>query len=590
MPTLNFKGKSVVRTHHLTIPYRQLTPVLAKSLTAATSLNDNLIVHGDNLLALKALMPSFSGKIKCIYIDPPYNTGNENWVYNDNVNSPMHNDWLKKTVDREDLTRHDKWLCMMWPRLTLLRELLAEDGVIFISIDDNEVHHLRAVLDEIFGEENFIACIVWEKGRKNDAKFFSTGHEYILVYVRSIDNLRSKNTIWRETKPGAKEIQDEYLHLRDIYGTDNQKVEDGLKEFYAKLPKNHPAKKHSRYGNVDNRGVWRDDNMSWPGGGGPDYDVIHPITGQICAVPDGGWRYATKEKMMDKIAKGFVVFRSDHTEPPIRKTYLVRVSDDDENNETGQENGDDIGIQVMGSYLYKSAQPASRLLTQIFGKKIFDNPKDHEVLARIIRYVTRPGDIILDSFAGSGTTAQAILTLNGEDGGNRKFILIEQEGYADSVTAERVRRVIQGVPNAKDEKLKAGLGGSFTYLEMGATLDDEGVLSGNEMPSYLELAQYAYFTATGEKLDLTRVDESRWYLGESHQYQVYLLYKPDIDYLKENPLNLEFAREKLPLFERFKDKPRLVIASHKYVDDFRLQEMGIEFCQLPFSIYKYRAK
>ncbi|MCI0477809.1 MAG: site-specific DNA-methyltransferase, partial [Anaerolineales bacterium] len=188
MPALNFKGKSIVRTHHLTVPYRQLKPNAKKSLTKSKpNLSDNLIIHGDNLLALKALLPSFSGKVKCIYIDPPYNTGNENWVYNDNVNSPMHAAWLKSVVDKEDLTRHDKWLCMMWPRLVLLRELLREDGVIFISIDDNEVHHLRAVMDEIFGEENFISAIVWQRkrGRDNSAKFFSKSHEYALCYARN---------------------------------------------------------------------------------------------------------------------------------------------------------------------------------------------------------------------------------------------------------------------------------------------------------------------------------------------------------------------------------------------------------------------
>lgn len=175
MPTLQFKGKSIIRTHHLGLDYHHLQPDPARSLTEQPSLQDNLIIHGDNLLALKALLPAYSGKIKCIYIDPPYNTGNENWVYNDAVNSPVHQEWLKRVVDKEDLTRHDKWLCMMWPRLKLLHDLLRQDGVIFISIDDNEVHHLRAIMDEIFGEQNFIAQLVWEKGRKNDAKLFSVG-------------------------------------------------------------------------------------------------------------------------------------------------------------------------------------------------------------------------------------------------------------------------------------------------------------------------------------------------------------------------------------------------------------------------------
>ena len=181
MAQLQFKGKSFVQNHHLVVPYHELIPRKDKSLTDKVSLHDNLILHGDNLLALKALLPMYAGKVKCIYIDPPYNTGNEGWAYNDNVNSPMMLDWLGKVVDRDDLTRHDKWLCMMMPRLKLLRELLRDDGAIFISIDDNEVHHLRMLMDEVFGEENFIATVIWQKifSPKNTAMHFSEDHDYI---------------------------------------------------------------------------------------------------------------------------------------------------------------------------------------------------------------------------------------------------------------------------------------------------------------------------------------------------------------------------------------------------------------------------
>jgi len=190
MAQLQFKGKTFVQNHHLLVKYHELIPVKEKSFTDNVSLHDNLIIHGDNLKALKALLPLYAGKIKCIYIDPPYNTGNENWVYNDNVNSPMMQEWLGKVVDREDLTRHDKWLCMMMPRLKLLRELLREDGVIFISIDDNEVHHLRGLMDEIFGEENFVAALIWEKvySPKSSAKYFSENHDYIIAYARNKGN------------------------------------------------------------------------------------------------------------------------------------------------------------------------------------------------------------------------------------------------------------------------------------------------------------------------------------------------------------------------------------------------------------------
>jgi len=388
VPSLNFKGKALVQNFHLLVPYHELKPVRSKSLTPKVSLHDNLVIHGDNLKALKSLLPYYHGKVKCIYIDPPYNTGNEGWVYNDNVSSPMIQDWLGKVVDREDLTRHDKWLCMMLPRLRLLREFLTDDGVLMVSIDDNESPHARCILDETFGKDNFVAQLVWEKGRKNDAKLFSVGHEYILVYSSSIERLRELATIWREAKPGAIEIQDEYLRLRKELGPDNARVESSLRHYYDNLPKGHPSKKHSRYSHVDDRGVLRDDNMSWQGGGGPTYDVYHPKTNKPCAVPEGGWRYATPEKMQEMIEKGFVVFREDHSKPPIRKTYLVRIGTDLDEFDQADDEEDDIGIQVAGSYFYRSALQASRVLVSIFGKKVFENPKDHEILARLIRYVT----------------------------------------------------------------------------------------------------------------------------------------------------------------------------------------------------------
>lgn len=210
MAQIQFKGKTFVQNHHLLVKYHELVPNKKKSLTDNLSLQDNLIIHGDNLRALKALLPLYAGKIKCVYIDPPYNTGKEKWIYNDNVNSPMMQDWLGKVVDREDLTRHDKWLCMMLPRLRLLKELIREDGIILVSIDDNEAYRARALMDEVFSEENFIAQLVWEKGRKNDAKLFSVGHEYMLVYAKSLARLRELKTVWREPKPGAQELWDYY--------------------------------------------------------------------------------------------------------------------------------------------------------------------------------------------------------------------------------------------------------------------------------------------------------------------------------------------------------------------------------------------
>src|SRR6266487_3020349 len=258
MPSLNFKGKALVQNFHLLVPFHELKPVKSKSLTDKVSLHDNLVVHGDNLKALKALLPYYHGKVKCIYIDPPYNTGNENWVYNDNVSSPMIQEWLGKVVDREELTRHNKWLCMMWPRMRMMRDFLTDDGIILISIDDNEGHRLRNVMDEVFGEENFVASLVWEKGRKNDARLFSTGHEYMLVYAHSVARLREMKTVWRETRPGAKELWEKYLELRKQHGEATSFIEEGLQDWFKSLTKGHPAKALGRFRHVDRFGPWRD--------------------------------------------------------------------------------------------------------------------------------------------------------------------------------------------------------------------------------------------------------------------------------------------------------------------------------------------
>ena len=295
MAQLQFKGKTFVQNHHLLVKYHELVPVKAKSLTDKVSLHDNLIIHGDNLKALKALLPLYAGKVKCVYIDPPYNTGNEGWAYNDNVSSPMMQDWLGKVVDREDLTRHDKWLCMMMPRLKLIKELLREDG------------------------------------------------------------------------------------------------------------------------------------------------------------------------------------------------------------------------------------------------------------------------------------------------GNRRFILIECENYADSITAERVRRVIKGIPSAKDETLKKGLGWTFSFFKLGKPLELESILDGDSLPTYEELARYVFYTATGEEFDEKAVDAKKNIVGESRNYQVFLFYEPDVTKLKNLAFTLDMAKALPPLKP---DKRRLVFAPTKYLDQEHLDRYRIDFAQLPFEIYE----
>lgn len=413
---------------------RAFTPTTAAlQYDASRSVNPeiadgNMIIEGENLEVLKCLLSAYRERIKCIYIDPPYNTGND-FVYSDNYTEQRRAYWEQTGVTEEgvkvdtntesDGRYHSNWLNMMYPRLLVARQLLREDGVIFISIDENEGHHLRKLCDEVFGEGNQLASLIWEKTRKNDARFFSVGHEYILVYSKNQHHLRDLGVYWREDKPGAHDIFQKYETLMHDCNGDYQQVEEGLKLFYEELPKGHPAKKHSRYNKVDDRGVWRDDNMSWPGGGGPIYDVIHPDTKKPCKVPPGGWRYSTPEKMQEMIDAGIVVFRDNESEPPIRKTYLVRRVGKPL---TGEET---IGQQVMGTYFYRSALQASRVLDDLFGQKIFENPKDHEVIKRLISYTTNPHDIVLDFFAGSGTTGHSIMDLNKGGDGARKFILVQ---------------------------------------------------------------------------------------------------------------------------------------------------------------------
>jgi adenine-specific DNA-methyltransferase len=431
---LNWHGKRAARRLALTPSTGTLRPCPEESVDWDTT--QNLMIEGDNLEVLKLLQKSHTGKVKLIYIDPPYNTGKD-FVYPDDYRDNIQN-YLELTGQVEGGRKissnteasgrfHTDWLNMMYPRLSLARQLLKPDGAIFISIDDNEVTHIRAICNEVLGEENFVAQIVWEKGRKNDATLFSLGHDYIVVYARSKAHLSQMGVRWREAMPGADAIQSEYLRLVARFDDDTRSIEKGIREFYANLPKDHPAKRLSRYGNVDDRGVWRDDNMSWPGGGGPRYDVIHPRTGVACKVPEGGWRYATPERMNQMIKSGRVAFREDHTEPPIRKTYLVRVDDGEESDDVIDAESDETGIQVAGTYFYRSALQASNTMLRLFGSKVFDSPKDHEVLARWIRYVSHPlkDEVILDFFAGSGSTGHAVMEQNAADGGNRRYILVQ---------------------------------------------------------------------------------------------------------------------------------------------------------------------
>lgn len=438
---LNWHGKRRARQLALTPSTGTLRPCPGDSVDWDTT--QNLMIEGDNLEVLKLLQKSYAGKVKLIYIDPPYNTGKD-FVYPDNFQDNIKN-YLELTGQVEGGARissnteasgrfHTAWLNMMYPRLKLARTLLREDGVILLSIDEHEITNLRSVMDEAFGEENFLSCLTWEKGRKNDAKFFSNGHEYILVYAKSQSHLREQKTLWREEKPGARDIWNKYLELRVQHGAQDNLIEEGLQAWYSDLPKAHPAKKWSRYKRVDQNGPWRDRDISWPGGGGPRYDVFHPVTKQPCVVPEAGWRYSSSDEMQRQIKLGLVEFRQDHTEPPFRKAHIRPIpqeldsADVDVSEESADvEDEEEFATQVRGSYFYKQSQVSVKYLRTLLGKKVFNNPKDLDEIAKLIRYTTSddPHAVVLDFFAGSGTTGEATMQLNNQDNGSRRYVLVQ---------------------------------------------------------------------------------------------------------------------------------------------------------------------
>ena len=473
MPSLNWLGKDAVLNHHLDVPYKTLE--LKDSFNCEKGTSQNKIIHGDNLEALKALMPEYEGKVKCIYIDPPYNTGNENWVYNDNVNSPKIRKWLGQVVGKEaeDLTRHDKWLCMMYPRLKLLHKLLSEDGAIFISIDDNEQANLKLMCDEIFGAGNFVAQVIWERAYApvNLKKHFSESHDYIICYAKKIDTLICNG-----------------------------------------LPRTSDA--NNRYINPDNdpRGVWKASDCSvGPAINEKIYEIELPSGRKVLPSKGRCWLY-TKERFAEMIADNRIWFGPEGNSVPAVKKFLSEVKQ---------------GITPMTIWKYTEvghSQDATKKLKDLFdGKSVFDYPKSVDLVKRCFELYSDSNSIILDSFAGSGTTAHAVLNLNKQDGGNRKFILVEMEDYADSITAERVRRVINGYGEGKNAV--DGTGGDFNYYELGPEMLLDGNL--NENQPVENIRNYIYYTETNSVIDTIAVAENgnEFFLGNHDNAAYYLFYK-----------------------------------------------------------------
>lgn len=548
MATIQFKGKPAVWNHHLSVPYHTLEKDEKKSLKGANA-DENLIVQGDNLLALKALLPKYQGKVKCIYIDPPYNTGNEGWVYNDNVNSPTIRDWMGKAVGKEgeDLTRHDKWLCMMTPRLKLLREFLTDDGAIFISIDDNEASHLRMVLDEVFGEENFVAQIIWKNktGGGNDAKDVTKEHEYLLCYSKSADSF---GKLVKGIEDTSKYIhEDEYVQTRGKYS---------LEALY---------RSSLRYS----------DALFYPIVA-PDGSKILPNDANKDSEKHN-WRWS-KSTFQKKLAEGRVEFKKTKNGWRVySKQY--QLEDDD---------GDPRVLGVRTVWDFVGSRHGTEEVKDLFdGGKFFDYPKPVALLKFIASIAAGPNDIILDSFAGSGTTAHAVINLNKEDGNNRKFILIQlpeeisketpasKAGFkwVHEIMLERVKRAI------KKDKSDAG----FTYYTLGPAIDAETLLEGKKLPTFKEFAKYVYYLATGKNHpDEGKINEKTGLVGKDDGASVYLLYEQDVNALKKLAITLDWAQK-----THDKDAGRkIVYAPACYLDDEALDQYNIRFVGIPYNLFE----
>lgn len=418
---------------------------------------ENLYIEGDNLEVLKLLQESYLGKVKMIYIDPPYNTGND-FIYADdfmhsqaeeNEQMGMYDENGNRLFKNTDTNGkfHSDWCSMIYSRLIISRGLLTDDGVIFISIDENEVNTLKAICDEVFGASNFIAELIWSAGRKNDSKYISVSHEYILCYFKNALWIKDHKVLWREKKQGLEDIYAEYDQLKQLYRNDYATIEKELRKWYKALADGHPAKDHSHYNRVDEKGIFFASDISWPGGGGPKYEVLHPVTHRPVRIPSRGW-ITNKETMQSWIAEGRVNFGEDESFVPTIKSYLSE-------HEYG----------VPYSVFYQDGRAASKRLAALMGDKVFENPKDEEVIQRIIQFCgTDDGDIIMDFFSGSATTAHAMFLANAEQNKHRKFILVQLPEAIDpqKEVSEKARKVARSAVTLLDS-----IGAPHTICEIG---------------------------------------------------------------------------------------------------------------------------
>lgn len=529
MPTLDWIGKKAVVNHHRDVPYRLIHCDKDKSVGDPDA--GNLLVQGDNLEALKALLPYYAGKVKCIYIDPPYNTGNEGWVYNDNVNSPEIKAWLGSVVGKEaeDLSRHDKWLCMIYPRLRLLKEFLSQDGSIWISIDDNEAHALKIIGDDIFGKSNFVASIIWRKNYapKSSARHFSVDHDYVLVFAKNAEN-------WVPNPIARSEKQDKAY----------------------KNPDNDP------------RGLWRPNNLAarnfYSKG---TYPITCPSGRVIAGPPAGSYWRVSLEKFQEMNKDNRIWWGKDGNNVPAPKIFLSEVKQ---------------GITPQTYWSYEEAghtQEAKKEIVTLFGGDVFDTPKPEKLIKRILEVSTMPGDLVLDSFAGSGTTGAVAHKLG------RKHIGVEMGAHAATHIVPRYRKVIEGEQGGISAEVGWQGGGGFRFCTLGEPLFDA---DGNVSPSvtYPDLAAHVFFCETGSPIP-HRADGSTPLIGTFQGRAIYLLHNAEaVGVASADAGNILTGGilDTLPLPELGFTGARIVYGEGCTVPDDRLSRLGATFKQIPYQI------
>lgn len=592
MPTLNWIGKDKVVNHHQVVPFRILEHKYGFTSQNKEQIQEtksgNKVIHGDNLEALKTLLPEYEGRVNCIYIDPPYNTGEEKWKYNDNVNHPKIRKWLNETVGKEgeDFTRHDKWLCMMYPRLTLLQKLLAKEGVIFISIDDHEVQNLITICNEVFGKQNQVAIFSWEKKKKGSHlnNWITTVKEYVIVYCK--DNISFKGLIGQVVTH-----KETYPCINPGNSISTRVIPKGVKSTYAKKTHFLPKGSIISAGNMSlelesdlelENGFLKNEvtiKSEWRYGQDKIYEFAK--SKELYFTRDLYLRREVTEPRYKKLKDWLP--RVDNSNLLDLKTELIKLYEESpDNSEAIEELKKQIDISENSTHLdfdidnlnangWGSNEDGDEENRKIFGKKVFDFPKPSKLIAKLICSFRDKNAIILDSFAGSGTTAHAVLNLNKKDNGNRKFILIEMEEYAENITSERVKKVITGFAEIE------GTGGSFDFYKLGIPIfkEDNNL---NEDVGEHKIREYIYYTETKQHLEREQKEEHKYLLDKFNDTGYYFYYEKDqLTTLSLETLNIVTERA-----EQY-----LIYADHCLLDKDYMLAKNIIFKKIPRDIKRF---